>query len=517
MFQKSTKLCSIFIALIVCIVLASCAPAPSATEEEPSQSPAVPTESPETPASEEPIDMSVIYSEAMSAKESGDTLHAMQLFMSVYQYQDAWEQYDSLLMNYRIAFGYDYIAFVTDAGSVVVAGKGASELFDAGDKDSAWNNLKAISAHGLGLIGLKNDGTVVATSGEKDTSWYAGAEAVDDWTKIVKIACGSYHTLGLQSDGTVIATQFLGRDEDNSEQCNVNTWNNIISIAAGYKHSLGLKKDGTVVACGDNSKGQCDVEAWTDIVQIAASGDWSVGLKSDGTIVYAGDQYYPSTRVEQATEEALHKSKLWSNIVSVSIGTPLVGLNADGTVVAAYYDQIGVEAWKNMRCVVAESHKAIGVAKDGTIIFAGYPGEDELDSIDGYNLFSGEKGESSLSGLALPEDFPTDIPLLDMVKIWKVSEEGDTTTIVFETSASFDDAFSYYENWCADPGRYVKTPFQDELYALITPMDDISKALYIVVAKGVIDEDGNQSDNCAVTMMLQGETYESVSDLVKSE
>ena len=74
MFQKSTKLCSIFIALIVCIVLTSCAPAPSATEEEPSQSPAGPTESSETPVSEEPIDMSAIYSEAMSAEESGNTL-----------------------------------------------------------------------------------------------------------------------------------------------------------------------------------------------------------------------------------------------------------------------------------------------------------------------------------------------------------------------------------------------------------------------------------------------------------
>lgn len=508
MFQKGKKLCSIFIALIVCIVLTSCAPAPSATEEEPSQSSAVPTESPETPASEDPIDMSAIYSEAMSAKESGDTLRAMQLFMSIYQYQDAWEQYDSLLMNPRIASAYDYDAFVTDAGTLVAKGSPPTELSE--NKDNVWSSLKAISAHGLGLIGLKNDGTVVATSGEKDNDWYAGAEAVDDWTEIVKIACGSYHTLGLRSDGTVISTQFLADNEYNRGQYNVSSWNNIISIAAGSKHSIGLKEDGTVVACGDNIKGQCDVEKWTDIVQISADGDWSVGLKSDGTVIYTGGGIFTST------EKALRQSELWSDIVSVSIGTPLVGLKADGTVVAAGSNNNGeldVEAWKDMRCAVSGGSQTIGVTNDGTIIFIGN-GSYKVDSINGYNLFSGEMGTPILPELTLPADFPTDIPLLGMVKILKVSEEEGATIIVFDTTAPFNEAFSYYEGWCASRGGYIKTPYEGELDMLVTPMHDISKALTIIVTKGVVDEDGNGSGNCAVILMLQnGEIYESVSDL----
>lgn len=509
MLQKSKKLCSIFIAVAVCIVLASCTPAPSATEEGHSQSPAVPTESPNIPATEAPVDMSAIYSEAMSAKESGDTLHAMQLFMSIYQYQDAWEQYDGLLMNSRIALAYDYYAFVTDDGTLIAKGNPPAELSE--NTDNVWGNLKAISAHGLGLIGLKNDGTVTATSGNKNNKWYAGAEAVDDWTEIDKIACGSYHTLGLRSDGTVVSTRFLVDNEYNRGQYNVSGWNNIISIAAGSKHSIGLKSDGTVVACGDNSEGQCDVEKWTDIVQVSADGDWSVGLKSDGTVVCTGSDFFKSTG------EAVRQSETWSDIVSISIGSPIIGLRADGTVAAAGSNNNGeldVETWKDIRCAVSGGSKTIGVTKDGTISLIGSINL-FYDSIDGYNLFSGEEEGASLPGVALPEDFPTDIPLLDVVKIWDVSEEGDTTNIVFETSASFDEAFSYYEDWCASRGRYVKTPFQDELYALITPMHDVSKALYIVVSNGLIDENGNRlGDNYAVRLMLDGESYESVCDLV---
>lgn len=510
MFQKRKKLCSIFIAVIVCIVLTSCASAPSATEEDPSQPSNVPTESPETPVSEEPVDMSAIYSEAMNAEESGNTLRAMQLFMSIYQYQDAWEQYDSLLMNPRIAFGDGYIAFVTDAGDLVTEGQRTSELFDTAGKNNVWSNLKAISAHGLGLIGLKNDGTVVATSGNKDSKWYAGAEVVDDWTEIVKIDCGSYHTLGLQSDGTVVSTRFLADNEYNRGQYNVSSWNNIISIAAGSKHSIGLKSDGTVVACGDNSEGQCDVEKWSDIVQISANGDWSVGLKSDGTVVYTGGGIFTST------EEALRQSELWSNIVSVLIGTPLVGLKADGTVVAAGSNNNGeldVETWEDMRCAVSGGSKTIGVTNDGTIIFIGNDSY-KVDSINGYNLFSGEKGAPILPKLTLPADFPADIPLLDMVKIVQVSEQKDAMVVTFETTASFDEAFSYYESWCASRGGYLKTPYEGKLDMLITPVHDISKALTIIVTNGIVDENGNQSDNCAVILMLSGgKTYESVSNL----
>ena len=454
--------------------------------------------------------MSAIYSEAMGAKESGDTLHAMQLFMSIYQYQDAWKQYDSLLMNSRIAFGDGYIAFVTDTGKLITVGQLADDYLDNVDIDNVWSDLKAISAHGLGLVGLKDDGTVVATLGKKDNKWYAGAEAVDDWSEIVKIACGSYHTLGLQLDGTVISTRFLADNEYNKGQYNVSGWNNIISIAAGSKHSIGLKSDGTVVACGDNSEGQCDVEKWTDIVQISADGDWSVGLKSDGTVVCTGSDIFTSIG------EAVRQSETWSDIVSISIGAPIIGLRADGTVAAAGSNNNGeldVETWKDMRCAVSGGSKTIGVAKDGTIIFIGNNSY-MVDDINGYNLFSGGKGTPIVPEPTLPTDFPADIPLLDMVEVLKVSEQKDATVVVFDTTASFDEAFSYYEEWCASRGGYIKTPYEGELDMLVTPMHDISKALTIIVTKGVVDEDGNGSGNCAVILMLQGgDQYESVSTL----
>lgn len=469
----------------------------------------VPESSFETETGSEMLDVQAIYDEAVRLKESGDNLHAMQLFMSIYQYQDAWEQYDSLLMNTRISVDADCIGLLTDNGTVTAIGDGANRT---GVKESwsAWSGIRAISSHAYGLIGLTDKGTVVSTPDTKNTKWYAGAEVVNDWEGIVKITCGTYHTLGLKSDGSVIATRYVGDIEYNKGQCNVSDWDNIISIAAGSTHSMGLKADGTVLACGDNSKNQCDVEDWRDVVQISANADYSVGLKSDGTVLITGKSYFG---------ESLNTSALssWSDIVSVSVGPyHIVGLKADGTVVAVGSNNNGecdVETWKDMRCVVAGSSITVGVAADGTVIFVGNESS-RCTEVNGYNLFTGEKGAPIEPELSLPQNFPTEIPLYENQKILKVSETNEATVVAFETKASFDDAFAYYEKWCQERGGYIKQPFEGGLDMLITPMHDLKKSISIIVTKGVTYEDGTQSNNCAVIVMLQGgDSYENVSTL----
>ena len=57
-----------------------------------------------------------------------------------------------------------------------------------------------------------------------------------------------------------------------------------------------MKKDGTVVATGryilDLIYGQCDVSGWKDIIAISAGDSHIVGLKADGTVVATGYNKY---------------------------------------------------------------------------------------------------------------------------------------------------------------------------------------------------------------------------------
>ena len=478
--------------IVVLCLFAACSNQQAATSE-PSPSDAANSSEKTNPAD--------IYSEAIQLKDDGDYLQSMKLFMTIYNYLDAWTQYDGLLMNHRVSVDADCIGLLTDQGTVIAVGDGASNSL------STWSNIKAISSHAYGIVGISGDGNAISTPDTTKTKWYAGAEVVDGWDNLVKIVGGTYHTLGLRSDGSVVATRYVGDVEYNKGQCNITSWSDIISIAAGSKHSLGLKADGTVVACGDNINGQCDVESWTNIVAISANSDYSAGLKSDGTVVTTGKPFFGSS-VDTSS---------WTDVVSISIGSyHIVGLKSDGTVLATGSNNNGecdVDVWENMRCVVAGSSITVGVTEDGTVMFIGNESSRRTE-VNGYNLFTGEKGESLEPELLLPINFPPEIPLYENQKILKVSETSDATVVAFETAASYDDAFAYYEKWCSDRGGYIKQPYEGGLDMLTSPMNDIKKAVTFIVTKGVIYEDGTQSDNCSVLITLQGgDSYENVSTL----
>lgn len=467
---------------------------------------------PESPASnaiDEPeVDPEDIYNEALRLKQEGDDLHAMQLLMSIYDYKDAHSQYLDMLWDQRIAIGDGAFAVLDDHSVLCVTDLGYGSLAMK-DELSSWENISAVSAHSYGVVGLTAEGTAIATKDYTQAKWYAGAEKVDGWDDLIQVSCGAYHTVGLKKDGTVVATKYIGDAEYNKGQYNVSGWSDIIAVAAGSKHTLGLKADGTVVACGDNSEHQCDVEDWTDIVQISTSSYISAGLKKDGTVVTTGNAIFKSSTLDLSS---------WDNIVSVSAGSAhAVGLKADGTVVAIGSNnnkECNVSSWENIRAVVADSSCTIGVTNDGTIIFIGNKSYNR-DGINGYNLFTGEKGEPIVAPLTLPDSFPEDIPLYQNLGLVKVSDtRTNGTVVVFETSADFEDAFDYYERWCASRGGYLKQPYEGDLDMLATPMHDLEKVATIIVVKGFGYDDGTKSENCGVIItLLGGDSYESVANL----
>ena len=70
-----------------------------------------------------------------------------------------------------------------------------------------WNNIIAISADRLHLVGLKKDGSVEACLAPNNHNFDNGQINVRGWHNIVGISTSLGHTLGLMSNGTVLSTK----------------------------------------------------------------------------------------------------------------------------------------------------------------------------------------------------------------------------------------------------------------------------------------------------------------------
>lgn len=233
------------------------------------------------------------------------------------------------------------------------------------DTLATWTGIVAADIGLSHIVGLKADGTVlqVALSADPGSAPDVAA-AVAGWTDIVAICAEGQFILGLRTDGTVA----VAGDEDLQKE--IAGWKDITRICAGFDHALGLKADGTVVAAGSNEFGQCNVSDWTDIVAISADGGISAGLKADGTIVMTGAFSFDP---EQA--EAMSISG-WDNVAAISAGPErLFALTGDGKVLQ--YPEpseqglmAGAADWTDIVAISASYH-LLGLKADGTILALG--------------------------------------------------------------------------------------------------------------------------------------------------
>ena len=196
--------------------------------------------------------------------------------------------------------------------------------------------------------------------------------------------------LFLQEDGTAIMKG------PNAEHCrNVEGWTDLIGVCmADQSLPLGLKSDGTVV-CGpalflDNNYIYDDkylaqqISTWTDIIYLHPTWDGVLGLTRDGTVEYAS--WY-----DEETSSAIHSVvSTWTDIVSLPLDNEIVGLRADGSVVAfdpnghygsetragnGYYYNAAqskylteIQTWTN---IVSLKEGIVGICADGTVMAAG--------------------------------------------------------------------------------------------------------------------------------------------------
>ncbi len=214
----------------------------------------------------------------------------------------------------------------------------------------SWKDLCSVVAGYNHVVGLKNDGTVVA-AGKND----AGQCNVQDWTDVVCVAAGMYYTAGVKADGTLV---FAG-DTANLGQMDMDM-TDVVAISGSDYMLMALLKDGTVKTWTSNGRSS---QGWEDAVQVCAGHAGPAALKADGTLLI-GDTYDLDN----------YKPEDWQGLVQIALRGNLVGLKADGTMIACGYDMDGqchVGFWTDVVDIYSVSDLSVGVRKDGTLITTG--------------------------------------------------------------------------------------------------------------------------------------------------
>ncbi|MCM1326489.1 MAG: TIR domain-containing protein [Bacteroidales bacterium] len=273
-----------------------------------------------------------------------------------------------------ISAGRDYTACVRSDGTVLATGK--YEYVSGGTE---WTYVASIAANEL--VGLRYDGSVVKeydlagivaldNKGQnfvrKDGIVICGGKIDENWREIVAIATGFNHRVGLCKNGTVVA-----KGDNKFGQCNVSSWRDIASIFASDHLTVGLRTDGTVIATGINEDGQCNVSSWTNIVDIAVTDSFVVGLRSDGTVVNTLSRPGYQRKVSAWTDT-------WTDIAAIAATTTfIIGVHYDGTVVGTetgrYINfEYNISSWTDIVAVAASrGHHIVGIRADGTVVAAG--------------------------------------------------------------------------------------------------------------------------------------------------
>ena len=258
------------------------------------------------------------------------------------------------------------------------------------------------------VLAVKRDGTVLAADYWHNNTCYMG---IEKWTNIVSVAAGYDFSVGLRADGTVVTT-------GNCKTGAVETLKNVISITAGMDFIATLHADGTVSAFvqsngefkrGGRNIGSClsGVNEWSDIVSIARVPNspmmfWGLtkrgeynnafGFGKHLSSIFRGfstsDKTFPGLKrikgisgmgkepIILTQAGTVHCSKegcaqLWTGIVDVDGYDHLVGLRANGTVVAVGPSndnhKLDVSHWRNIIAIAAGKWWTMGLRADGHI------------------------------------------------------------------------------------------------------------------------------------------------------
>ncbi len=219
--------------------------------------------------------------------------------------------------------------------------------------------------------------------------------------------------VALKSDGTVLAS-----GENREGGCQVQKWKDIYAVKTDGPFTVGLKMDGTAVSCGEESDDDppyntYDVSKWTDVVSLRFPEHDIAGVKSNGELLLRGkDKASYRNNVVQVVRpfncnyklmvkddgtvecvgEYQFKEELasWQDIVQVMVYecnhrtdfSYAVGLKKDGTIIyagnkdALAYDS---KSWAGIVEIIEYAGDIIGLRSDGTLVMTGIPDKQLLE------------------------------------------------------------------------------------------------------------------------------------------
>ncbi|NLE39079.1 MAG: hypothetical protein GX621_13740 [Pirellulaceae bacterium] len=92
------------------------------------------------------------------------------------------------------------------------------------------------------------------------------------------------------------------------------------------------------------------------------------------------------------------------------------------------------------------------------------------------------KLKSDQSGVALPDDFPKDVPLLPGAKPTGVVRMGETTTVTFETNKKVADVSAYYNKALATHGWRIEVSMDMQDGTMVAGNKD-QRSVQVMAAK----------------------------------
>lgn len=205
-------------------------------------------------------------------------------------------------------------------------------------------------------IKLFPSGLCVSGFGSNYTTLYTGngtpPARLDD---VVECSISTRHSVYLKSDGTLYA---VGSNADG--QCNLGNLKGIKSIYAGANCTYAVDSKGDVIIRGFSPVDD-RVATWHNIKKITGSKGRVVGLTESGAVKIADDMQNIELDVSNAVDiDTTYNYTIW--------------LCADGSVgcFAKKSDpRNNVSEWKDIVAVGAENYYAVGLRRDGKVVFAG--------------------------------------------------------------------------------------------------------------------------------------------------
>ncbi len=238
--------------------------------------------------------------------------------------------------NSSVAMGDDYHAVLTLSGRVNYVYTGNDEYGSLENELSEWENISYITGNNYTVAGVTTGGKVLISG------HYNLSRKTKDWKNIIAVYISGDDLVGLCADGSVKTTSKKG--------------------------TFGKMR---------KWKGICDIDITSfEYVDVHDThyDEIAIGVDKDGRVHLAG----PTE--DSFSTDIIEKSSKWENIKAVSIsdsryiGTHIVGLTENGTVVAAGTNRDGmieVGDWKNIVDIHTTSTYTFGITEEGTVVLAG--------------------------------------------------------------------------------------------------------------------------------------------------